>query len=111
MVEQAVCGEPVSGTDFPVLREFTGKFFKYVRKSALPSLITHCNHGIFSEIPYATEQGIFSGEQEICFKEQGSAGKRWGGRPPTASTCQSGGVWNHGKESVHPIAYKEIVIQ
>src|SRR4051794_31420867 len=25
--------------------------------------------------------------------------KRWGGRPPTASTCQSGGVEHHSKEA------------
>ena len=71
MVEDAVPVEPVSIPEFPANREINREFRRIRPPGAILKADTRVNSAAYSEIPYATEQGIFAKEQGICTREQG----------------------------------------
>ena len=64
---EAVIGEPVSASYFPVLRENTGKFLWFSPPDSETLRLSIVKSVCYGQIPYATDQGIFLSEQEIAF--------------------------------------------
>ena len=71
MVADAVTVEPVSTPKFPANREKNREFRQIRQLREILKADTRANSKAFSEIPYATEQGIISEEQGILLPEQG----------------------------------------
>jgi hypothetical protein len=71
MVADAVPIEPVSTPKFAANREKNREFCRIRALVAILIADTRANSATCSEIPYATEQGIFAKEQGICTHEQG----------------------------------------
>ena len=71
VVADAVTCEPVSTVKFPANREKYREFRQIRPLCEILKADTRANTKVFSEIPYATEQGIISAEQEILVQEQG----------------------------------------
>ena len=63
--------EPVSTPKFPANREKNREFRQICLLRAISKADTRANSKAFSQIPYATEQGIISEEQGILAPEQG----------------------------------------
>ena len=55
----AVCSEWLSGLEFPVKRENTGKFRKSSREGGKTARFSDYKSAGYIQIPYAPEQGIF----------------------------------------------------
>ena len=73
MVVEPVDGEPVSGTDFPVEREFTGKIQKSCLHSYELALILRLNYSELKAISLNSTTGKFSGYQGIFESFSGKA--------------------------------------
>jgi hypothetical protein len=71
VVADAVTYEPVSILKFPANREKNREFHRIRVLGAILKADTRANSKAFSQIPYATEQGIISEEQGILAEEQG----------------------------------------
>ena len=71
VVADAVAIEPVSAARFPANREKNREFRRIHPLGAILKADTRANSEACSEIPYATEQGIFSEDQGILAQEQG----------------------------------------
>jgi hypothetical protein len=71
VVADAVAFEPVSTLEFPANREINREFGKIRALGAILNAYTGAKSEVYSEIPYATEQGIFAKEQGILAQEQG----------------------------------------
>ena len=67
----AVVVEPVSTPKFPANREINREFCQIRTLCEILKANTRANSKAFSQIPYATEQGIISAEQGILAQEQG----------------------------------------
>jgi hypothetical protein len=65
VVADAVDVEPVSSPEFPANREINREFRQIRLLGAILHADTRANSEACSEIPYATEQGIFAKEQGI----------------------------------------------
>jgi hypothetical protein len=65
MVVCAVMYEPVSKLQFPANREFAGNFGDSGFPVPIPTLFPASKSDTSSEIPYATEQGIFDTKEGI----------------------------------------------
>jgi hypothetical protein len=70
LVADAVAVEPVSTLKFPANREKNREFRQIRALGAILKANTRAISKAFSQIPYATEQGIFADEQGICTREQ-----------------------------------------
>jgi hypothetical protein len=71
VVADTVQVEPVSTPIFPANREINREFGKIHALGSIVNAHTRANSETCSEIPYATEQGIFLKEQGILAQEQG----------------------------------------
>jgi hypothetical protein len=58
LADDAGCGEPVSGAEFPVIREITGNFEIIASLEQKTGANFEANSECYREIPCATEQGI-----------------------------------------------------
>ncbi len=67
----AVAVEPVSTPKFPANREINREFYQIRPPCEILKANTRAISMPFSQIPYATEQGIISAEQGILVQEQG----------------------------------------
>jgi hypothetical protein len=65
VVADAVAVEPVSTHKFPANREINREFRRIRLLDAILNADPQVNSAACREIPYATEQGIFAGEQGI----------------------------------------------
>ena len=65
MVADAVAVEPVSTPKFPANREINREFYQIRPPCEISKANTRAISMPFSQIPYATEQGIISAEQGI----------------------------------------------
>ncbi|MGC2115536.1 MAG: hypothetical protein WA656_13510 [Pseudolabrys sp.] len=63
--------EPVSPAEFPANREKNREFRQIRPLCEILKANTRAISKAFSQIPYATEQGIISAEQRILAQEQG----------------------------------------
>jgi len=70
VVADAVGFEPVSAAKFPANREKNREFRQFRPQSAILVFSQRANSIAYSKIPCKMEQGIFSAEQGINFKEQ-----------------------------------------
>ncbi len=71
VVADAVQVEPVSTANFPANREKNREFRQIGPLGAILKADTRANSEAFSEIPCATEQGIFGAQQGISWAKQG----------------------------------------
>jgi hypothetical protein len=71
MVVNAVTVEPVSAPKFPANWEINRGFYQIRPPCKILTANTRANSKAFSQIPYATEQGIILAEQGILTQEQG----------------------------------------
>jgi hypothetical protein len=71
VVADAVTFEPVSIPKFPANREKNREFRQIRPLCQILKANTRAISKAFSQIPYATEQGIISAEQGILAQEQG----------------------------------------
>jgi hypothetical protein len=71
LVADAVIVEPVSTPKFPANRDINREFRQIRSLCEILNADTRAISKAFSQIPYATEQGIISAEQEILTQEQG----------------------------------------
>ena len=71
MAADAVALEPVSKLKFPANREINREFFNFGPDRGSEVAIRPMIQRTWSEIPYATEQGIISEEQGNLAQEQG----------------------------------------
>jgi hypothetical protein len=76
--------QPVSNPKFPDNREFNREFFDFGPFCAILAPNRRANSDGYNKIPYAAEQGIFSGgtgnvwgEQGISAEQQGSGIRDW----------------------------------
>jgi hypothetical protein len=65
VVADAVAVEPVSTPKFPANREINREFCQFRTHCGILKANTRANSKAFSQIPYATEQGIILVEQGI----------------------------------------------
>jgi hypothetical protein len=70
MVADAVAVEPVSTPKFPANREKNREFCQIRSLCEILKANTRAISKAFSQIPYATEQGIISAEQGILAQDQ-----------------------------------------
>ena len=71
MVADAVAVEPVSTPKFPANREINREFYQIRPPCEILKANTRAISIPFSQIPYATEQGIISADQGISAQKQG----------------------------------------
>ena len=71
VVADAVAFEPVSNPKFPANREINREFFNFEPACGSDDRMRPMISGLFSQIPYSMEQGIFLTEQGIPTEEQG----------------------------------------
>jgi hypothetical protein len=71
LVADAVIVEPVSTPKFPANRDINREFRQIRSLCEILNTDTRAISKAFSQIPYATEQGIISAEQGILTQEQG----------------------------------------
>jgi hypothetical protein len=71
VVADAVAFESVSTPEFPANREINREFHQTRPPCEILNANTWVISKTFSQIPYATEQGIVSAEQGILVQEQG----------------------------------------
>jgi hypothetical protein len=71
LAADAVAVEPVSAAKFPANREINREFYQIRPPCEILKANTRAISMPFSQIPYATEQGIISAEQGILVQEQG----------------------------------------
>jgi hypothetical protein len=71
LADDAVSGEPVSGSEFPVIREKNKEFRGIARLGPKIGANLKANSECYREIPCAAEQGIFLLEQGMLRRHQG----------------------------------------
>jgi hypothetical protein len=89
VVADAVTVEPVSTPKFPANREINREFCRIRPLTAILKADTRANSEAYSRIPCSTEQGIFTEEQEISWREQGISIGKSTERPPTTFSQDS----------------------